>query len=70
MPATPRIIPGETEEEARARRRRIFWIMKMKEEGGLEKKPPRSTTISQEHNLWKDREARREARNATRDKMG
>jgi len=41
----------------------------MKEEGGLEKKPPRSTTIAQEHQLFKDREARREARNATRDQV-
>jgi hypothetical protein len=55
------------EEEERKRRRRIYWILKMKAEGELKKTPPRQTTLSQEHDLWKSREARREARHAKDD---
>lgn len=52
----------DDEEAARRRRRQIFWIMKMKEQG-MDKKP-RTSTLRQEHDLFKTREARREARNA------
>jgi len=51
----------DDEEAARKRRRQIFWIMKMKEQGMVKK--PRTSTLGQEHDLFKTREARREARN-------
>lgn len=60
MPATPRIISGESEEE-RKRRIAIFLMLRRKAEG-LDEKPPRRTTLAQESELWKIREARREAR--------
>jgi hypothetical protein len=47
----------ETEAE-RKRRIAIFLMLRNQEK----KKPPRRTTIAQEHDLFKAREARREAR--------
>jgi hypothetical protein len=50
----------ETEAE---RKRRIAIFLMMRERDTNPPKPPRRTTIAQEHDLWKTREARKEARN-------
>jgi hypothetical protein len=53
----------ETDEEKR-RRIAIFLMLKRRDE--QEQTPPRVTTLRQEHDLWKTRQARKEARNAER----